>query len=89
MGFLVWPFTTYKRSPEPIIEVDALVDRATDLRVSRIEPPALVVLGRDVGGGGLATIDGEVPLLNLKFFRSRGHVQMTSVLRGGGGLANF
>ena len=55
--------TTHKRGPEPIIEVDALIDRATDLRVSRIEPPALVILGRDVGGDGLALAEGEVTLL--------------------------
>ena len=55
--------TTYEHSPEPIIEVDALVDGATDFRVSRIEPPALVVLGRDVGGDGLALAQGKVTLL--------------------------
>ena len=55
--------TTYEHSPEPIIEVNVLVDRTSDLRVSRIEPPGLVVLGRDVGGDGLALAQGKVPFL--------------------------
>ena len=66
--FFGGPHTTYQHGPEPIIEctvveVDAVVDRATDLWVFWIEPPTFVILGCNVSGNGLALADDKVPLL--------------------------
>ena len=67
-NFFGGPHTTYQHGPEPIIEctvveVDAVVDRATDLWVFWIEPPTFVILGCNVSGNGLALADDKVPLL--------------------------
>ena len=62
------PRNTYEKCTEPlfqgtVVEVNALVHRATDLWVSRVEPLTFVILGRNVAGNGLALAHDKVPLL--------------------------
>ena len=47
-----------------VVPVLILVDKNSGVALFDLsQPPALVVLGRDVGGDGLALAEGKVPLL--------------------------